>query len=158
MIDFSTIDQSNQTFPVKPPDSTDEQSSNFVTPYKIGSGTQRGTQGVGFSGPKIDSANNRITLGGIVLDGNSNSIIVNQPDGSINGLGLIPGSTTGETGFYAVDATGHLVWKNVIGTQYYYNPADSYNNSIRIGAAPVDSRTGIWVGKIGQNVTSLLGG
>jgi len=142
MADFATI--GNETnFPIAPVSSTEGQSSDYVIPYKLGSGTQRGTQGVGFSGPKIDSANNRILL-------------TNSANGSQIGIGVIPG--TNEFGFFTLDSTGRLIWKSVDATQSFYNPVDSYNNSIILGFAPTDKRSGLWIGKLGQIVRTLLGG
>jgi hypothetical protein len=143
MVEFASID-GGTSYPTAPVDSTTGQSSDYVTPYKLGTGIQRGTQGVGFSGPKIDSANNRILL-------------TNSADGSQLGIGIIPGATN-EFGFFTLDSKGKLIWKSVNGTQSFYNPIDNYNNSIILGFAPTDKRSGLWIGKIGQIVKTLLGG
>lgn len=155
MLDYKTIPGSGK-YPTNQPSSTSDQSSNFITPFKVNTGTMRGTQGVGFTGPLIDSANNRITVGGITLDGNTSSISVTATDGSVQGIGIIPNTT--QTGFYSVDSSGNLIFKIVNGTLYFYNPVDSYNNNIIIGRAPTDNRTGIWVAKLGQSALTLLGG
>lgn len=77
-------------------------------------------------------------------------------DGSKITLGSIANSNDFGIAFY--DATGNMVGKIVAGTYYFYDPTDSYRNRIRIGSAPDDKRTGVWVSKTGNNVTSLLGG
>ncbi len=158
MAKFSTISGDGESYPKVSYDGQEDQSYGFNPAFKLQTGNTRGTQTVGYGNVKIDGANNQITVGGITLDGNTNTITSKQSDGSINGFGVIPGSITGETGFFAVDKTGTLVWKNVIGTQSYYNPVDNYNNSIIIGGSPDDGRTGIWVSKPGLNTRTLLGG
>lgn len=157
MLDFARIGD-NSSSPAQSYEGQEDQSYGFLNAFKLQTGNTRGTQTVGYGSVKIDGANNRIVLGGITLDGNTGAITTTQTDGSINGLGPIPGSKSGEVGFYAVDKSGNLVWKNVIGTQSYYNPTDGYKNSILIGGAPGDGRTGIWVGRTGNSVDTLLGG
>ncbi len=110
--DFALL---NPSEPKGPSDSGQGQQNNsagFMFPYKLASGIMQGTQGVGFSGPQIDPDNNRITVGNIVLDGRTNTITVTNADGSSNGIGLIPGTTT-EYGFFSTDIDGQLVWKKV---------------------------------------------
>lgn len=82
--------------------------------------------------------------------------IITSTDGSKILLGNLPNSTDFGIAFY--DPTGNMVGKIVGGTYFFYNPVDSYRNSIRIGNAPGDKRTGIWTAKTGNDVTTLLGG
>jgi len=143
MADFARINKNDETYPKRSYDGGENQSYGFNPAFKLQTGNTRGTQSVGYGGAKIDGANNRI-------------VVTNPMDGTSLGMGTIPGSD--EFGFFALDANGVLIYKNVNGTQSYYNPVDSFNNSILIGAAPDDGRTGIWTGEIGQDVNELLGG
>lgn len=120
----------------------DDQSYGFQPAFKLQTGNLRGTQGVGYGGVQIDGANNRI--------------IIKNTDGTSIGLGTIPGTT--KFGFFSLNTGGQLIYSNVNGTQTYYNPVDSYNPSILMGGSPDNGRTGIWTGKVGQNVITLLGG
>lgn len=112
-------------------------SADFMLPYKMNSGTMRGTQNVG-TGPKIDSANNRITL-------------TNSVDGSSVGIGTIPGSTTNEFGFFSLDSSGNVVMKIVNGTWYVYD-LSSGKNVMQTGKLP-DSTYGWAVAASGKNVS-----
>lgn len=142
MAEFAKIGK-NTGYPSKSYDGQEDQSYGFQPAFKLQTGNTRGTQTVGYGGAKIDGANNRI-------------IITNPTDGTSIGLGLIPDSD--EFGFFSLDAEGRVIYKNIGGTQYYYNPVDDLNNSIIIGGAPDDGRTGIWTGRVGENVSALLGG
>ena len=141
--DFARLPNSGRTYPIKNYDGQENQSYNFLDARKVQTGNTRGTQTVGYGGAKIDGANNRI-------------IITNPSDNTSIGLGEIPGTTN--FGFFSLDSSGNIIYKNVSGTQTYYNPVDNLNPAIIIGGAPDDGRTGIWVAKVGQNVIELLGG
>lgn len=108
-----------------------------VLPRQLSTGSTRGVQTVGYGDTKIDGSNNRITIG--------------TPDGGQIGMGSIPGSTTNEYGFFALDSTGAIVWKQVGPTTYVYNPQDGYVNVTQGGILP-DSSGGFVVAKPGQNV------
>lgn len=115
-----------------------------VLPRQLSTGSTRGTQTVGYGGAKIDGTNNRF-------------VVTNSVDGTSIGLGNIPG-TLNEFGFFSLNDQGVLIYKNVNGTQTYYNPNDNYNPSILLGSAPDDGRTGEWITKPGKNVIEELGG
>lgn len=142
MAEFARL-RTGDGYPRKDYSASEDQSYGFTPAYKLQTGNLRGTQTVGYGGAKIDGANNRI-------------IVTNPDDNTSIGLGTIPG-TTNEFGFFALNDNDELVYKNVMGTQYYYNPQDELNNSIIIGGAPDDGRTGIWVGRDDENVDELLG-
>lgn len=82
--------------------------------------------------------------------------LISSGDGSRIALGAIPG--TDEFGIALFDAAGKMVRKIVATNDSFYNPVDNYNNSIRLGGAPSDGHTGIWVAKAGNVVSTLLGG
>lgn len=92
-----------------------------ILPRQLSTGTLRGTQNVGYGSVKIDGSNNRITIG--------------DNDGSSIGMGSIPGFPD-ETGFFALDTTGTIVWKQLGPTTYVYNPQDSYHNVTQSGILP----------------------
>lgn len=121
-----------------------------TVPRTVSTGIMRGTQGVGTGGTKIDSSNNRITLGNsIVLDGNSESITVTNTDGTVVGMGLIPDST--DFGFYGTYPNGNLAFKYVNGTWFYYDPT-SQLNYMQNGLLP--DGTGGWsIAQQGYNVS-----
>lgn len=130
-------------------DGQGDDSAGFVTPYKVNSGSLRGTQTVGHGSTQIDSANNRIVLGNIILDGNSGTITTTNSDGSSVGMGLIPG-TVAEFGFFATDANGSLVWKRVGPTGFTYDLINA-KNILQDGKLP-DGTYG-WVSAVsGKNV------
>lgn len=131
----------------------DGGSAGFVTPYKLATGIMRGTQGVGNSGPQIDSANNRITVGNIVLDGDTNTITTTNDDGSTNGIGLIPGSLT-EHGFFATDTAGNVVWKQVGPTGTIHDVTND-KGVILDGKLP-DGTYGSVMAKTGVEVTGVF--
>jgi hypothetical protein len=141
MIDFARIDGTGDPYPTKPVDSTDGQSSDFITPFKINSGTQRGIQGVGFTGPVIDNAHNRIT-------------ITNPADKTSIGMGIIPGTTTNEFGFFSLDSNGNVVMKIVNGTRYVYD-LNTNKNIMQDGKLP-DGTYGWFVAAPGQNVADAI--
>jgi hypothetical protein len=113
-------------------------SVGFVQPYLLQSGNMRGTQTVGFGNTKIDSANNRI-------------IITNSVDNSQIGIGTVPGSTTGEFGFFSLDSNSNLIMKIVGPTQFVYDLTTN-KNIIQIGRLP-DGSYGMAVAKSGFNVS-----
>ena len=69
---------------------------------------------MGYGGAKIDGANNRI-------------VITNPADNTSIGMGIIPGSTTNEFGFFALDEDGNVIMKIVNGTRYIYDPTTDKN-------------------------------
>lgn len=107
-----------------------------VLPRQVSTGIMRGTQGVGTGGVKIDSANNRITLGSIILDGNTNTITVENDDGSTVGLGPIP--DTSDFGFFATDTEGNVVQK-IVGPTRTINDIENGVGRILDGKLPDDT-------------------
>jgi len=114
-----------------------------VLPRQLSTGTTRGTQTVGYGNAKIDGSNNVISVGSTV---------------GTQGIGSIPNGTNtrNEYGFWQTNQAEKIIYKQVQGTSLYFNPLDSYNNSIREGFAPDDGRPGIWVAKKGYDATELL--
>ena len=114
-----------------------------VLPRQLSTGTTRGTQRVGYGDALIDGSNNIISVG--------------STDGT-QGIGSIPNTTntTNEYGFFQTNSANKIIYKQVQGTQLYYNPNDNYLNSIRMGFAPIGGRTGIWVAKPGKDATAIL--
>ncbi len=152
--DFALL---NPSEPKGPSDSGQGQQNNsagFMFPYKLASGIMQGTQGVGFSGPQIDPDNNRITVGNIVLDGNTNTIYTENTDGSRVGMGVIPG-TTDEFGQFATDADGTLLIKIVGGTIYTYN-GDTGANVVQISKL-TNGAWGAAFAKDGEDLVDALG-
>lgn len=87
---------------------------------------------------------------GIVIDGKNNRITLTSADGSVSGLGVIPGDAS-SFGFFNTDSTGAVVLKIVQGTKYVYNPDDSYNNITQDGLLP-DGSGGFAVAKATYDV------
>lgn len=112
-----------------------------ILPRQLSSGSTRGTQTVGYGNTKIDGTNNTITIAG--------------PDGSVVGMGAIPGSTTNEYGFFTLDTGGNLILKIVGGTIYVYDPANDYVNVEQNGLLP-DGSGGLAVAKPGENVADAF--
>lgn len=112
-----------------------------IIPRQLSTGTLRGTQSVGYGNTKIDSSNNRITF--------------SAADGSVVGMGAIPGSTTNEYGFFSLDTSGKLIMKIVNGTKYVYDPQNNYVNITQDGLLP-DGSGGFVAAKPGVDVTSLF--
>jgi len=92
-----------------------------VLPRQLSTGSSRGVQKVGYGNVNIDGSNNRITIG--------------DTDGSSIGMGSVP-DNSGDVGFFSLDSTGTLVWKQVGPTSYVYNPQDSYHNVEQNGILP----------------------
>lgn len=111
-----------------------------VLPRQLSTGTMRGTQNVGYGGVKIDGSNNRITIG--------------APDGSSIGMGAIPGSTTNEFGFFALNTDGKVVMKIVNGT-WYVNDLTTDKNIMQSGKLP-NASYGWAVAKAGKNVADIF--
>lgn len=82
MADFAQISSNEPNYPTNPPPS--DSSANFLTPYKIGSGTQRGVQMIG--GPNLlsDSADTRI----LVKDSSNTRVIMGRIGTGVNDYGL----------------------------------------------------------------------
>lgn len=111
-----------------------------VLPRQLSTGSTRGTQTVGYGTVKIDGSNNRITIG--------------DTDGSSIGMGSVP-TTASDTGFFALDISGKLVWKQVGPTSYTFDPTHSYTNNLQLGLLP-DGSTGMVSAKAGVSVASLF--
>lgn len=107
-----------------------------VLPRQLSTGTLRGTQSVGYGNTKIDGSNNRITIG--------------TPDGGQIGMGAIPGSTSNEYGFFALDVNGNVIMKIVGGTWFVDNPTQNLN-VMQSGVLP-DGNIGWAVAAPGYNV------
>lgn len=129
-------------------------SAGFMFPYRLASGVMSGVQGVGFGGVNIDSNNNRITVGNIVLDGNTNTIYTEHTDSSKVGIGIIP-DTTNEFGFFSTDSDGTLLIKIVGGTIYTYHP-DTGVNIVQISKL-TNGRYGAAFAKDGEDLVDALG-
>lgn len=170
------------------------QQSNIsrTLPRQISSGALRGTQNVGYGNVKIDGSNNTIvlgasagsgTVGSIVLDGNTstiivseniningstNAIIVTNTDGSKVGMGKIPNSS--EFGFFSVNSSGKMTYKLVNAIQYFYDENGNLIQKVQTGTTYVynptdgfvnvtqagllpDGSGGFVVAKPGQNVS-----
>lgn len=102
-------------------------SAGFLAPYKLASGSLRGTQIVGFGGVKIDGANNRITLGSTTkasgevqeavvgkLNANSTTdqsfgLKVFDASGAYISIGILP---DGFLGIQLVDKNGNEVMRS----------------------------------------------
>lgn len=128
----------NTSYPKEFHEGDTDQSAGFMQPYLLQSGNMRGTQTVGFGGTKIDGANNRI-------------IITNSVDGSQIGIGTIPGSTTGEFGFFSLDNDGNVIMKIVNGTRSIFDLSDN-KIIIQDGKLP-DASYGFAIAKSGFNVS-----
>ncbi len=128
-------------------------SAGFTFPYRMASGIMQGTQQVGFGGVNIDPNNNRITVGNIVLDGNTNTIYTANDDGSKAGIGVIPGTTT-EFGFFATDESGEVVWKQVGPTSTIYDLVN--DKGIILSGKLLDGTYGSVIAKTGSEVTGLF--
>lgn len=106
-------------------DASIEDSYNVGTrilPRQISTGSTRGTQKVGYGSTEIDGSNNRI-------------VITNPADNTSVGIGTIPGSTTNEFGFFALDENGEVVMKIVGPTRYIYD-LDNDKNVMQDGKLP----------------------
>lgn len=114
-----------------------DQSYGFQPAFKLQTGNTRGTQIVGYGGAKIDGANNRI-------------VVTNPADGTSVGMGIIPGSTTNEFGFFTLNSAGQVVEKTINGTRYIYNPTTG-KNVLQDGKLP-DATYGWAVAADGFNV------
>lgn len=112
-----------------------------VLPRQLSTGSTRGTQTVGYGTTKIDGTNNTITIG--------------ASDGSTIGMGAIPGSTTGEFGFFSLDANGKLIMKIVNGTKYVFDPSNNYVNITQDGLLP-DGSGGFVSAKPGIDVSEAF--
>lgn len=114
-----------------------EAAYDRVLPRQVSSGALRGTQRVGYGSTEIDGSNNRITIS-------------NPADGTSVGIGSIPGSLTGEFGFFSLDADGNLIMKIVNGTWYVYDITND-KNVMQSGKLP-DATYGWAVANAGNNV------
>lgn len=123
MTDFSNLGN-NQSIPFTG-DSVADNALELSNPDSVLAGQLRGTQNVGSNGAQIDSANNRITL-------------TNPATGAVVGIGAIPGSTTGEFGFFSQDSSGNLIFK-IVGPTFYVYDATTSKNVIQMGKLPDNS-------------------
>lgn len=105
-----------------------------IYPRQLSTGSLRGTQTVGYGNTQIDGTNNRV--------------VITAPDGSVLGMGNIPG--TKEYGFFSLDASGNLSMKIVKGTMYAYDPTTN-KNSFQAGILP-DGTGGAAGANTGYNV------
>lgn len=108
-----------------------------ILPRQLSTGTLRGTQSVGYGNTKIDGSNNRITIG--------------TPDGGQIGIGAIPGSTTNEYGFFALDSNNNVIMK-IVGPTWFVDNPDDGTNVMQSGELP-DGTYGWAVAKTGKNVS-----
>lgn len=127
-----------------------------VLPRQVSTGSLRGTQSVGYGTTKIDGSNNTITVGdSILLDGNSDVINVTSNDKSQLGMGTIPGAAnSGQSGFYAVNAAGKLIFKIVNGILYMYDGTSGIN-TLQMGALS-NGTTNLAIAKPGNDVQTAL--
>jgi hypothetical protein len=135
------------------PDVPMESLYQRILPRQMSTGMLRGTQEVGSGGVKIDSANNRITVGNILLDGNTDTISTENSDGSKVGMGLIPG-TTNEFGQFSTDSDGNVVWSQVGPTGKITDVANS-KGIILDGKLP-DGTYGSVMAKVGTEVEDVF--
>lgn len=142
-LDFAKAPGGTDTYPKKSFDGQEDQSYGFQPAFKLQTGNTRGVQTVGYGGAKIDGANNRI-------------VVTNSGDGSSIGMGIIPGSTTNEFGFFALDSNGNVVMKIVDGTRYVYD-LQTNKNIMQDGELP-DSTYGLVVAKEGFDVSEVFSG
>lgn len=146
MNDKDIVDPTGSSYNLAHPTSVDSadlprMDLERTLPRQLSTGSMRGTQTVGYGSTKIDGSNNTITIG--------------APDGSTIGMGAIPGSLTGEYGFFSLDSLGNLIMKIVNGTKYVYNPADDYVNVTQDGLLP-DGSGGFVAAKPGDNVADAF--
>lgn len=139
MTDFSNLSD-NQSMPSSG-STVEDNALGLSNPDSMLAGQLRGTQNVGSGGAQIDSANNRIT-------------VTSAADGSVIGLGNIPGSTTNEFGFFSEDNKGNMIFKIVGGTMFVYDPSNNYTNIVQTGLLP-DGSGGITSADPGTNVSDL---
>lgn len=142
MSDFSTIggNSAQLTAPVGP--TTTPNALDLSVPDSMLGGTMRATQNIGTGGPQIDSANNRILL-------------TNSTDGSSIGMGTIPGSTTGEFGFFALDKSGNVIMKIVNGNLFMLDPTANNITRVELGLLP-DGTYNLATSKPGQDLLTAF--
>lgn len=126
MAEFSTIDTTQDNIPIAVA-LPQENALNLTQPQSILSGNMAGVQQAG------------------------NFIIQNPVDKSKIGFGAIPGSTTGEYGFFVINSSGNLIMKIVNGTWYVYDLTNN-KNVMQSGKLP-DQTFGWAVATTGKNVT-----
>jgi len=131
----------SESYPKRDFDGGEDQSYGFNPAYKLQTGNTRGTQTVGYGGAKIDGANNRI-------------VITNSIDSTSIGMGIIPGSTTNEFGFFSLNASGEVIMKIINGTRYVYRPTNG-ENFLQDGILP-DGSGGFIITKSGSEVEDVF--
>lgn len=142
--------------------------SNYTYPYKISSGTMRGTQNVGAGGAQVDSANNRIVLNRISSSSNSSaSATVGQPitksptdqsfglnvtdvNGNTLSVGILPDGTLG---LLFTDSSGFVLRKITFDQDNFYDKVNNVN-IMRSGALP--DKTYGWV--VAANAKNVVDG
>jgi hypothetical protein len=139
-LDFARLGGS-ESYPKRDFDGQEDQSYGFQPAFKLQTGNTRGTQTVGYGGAKIDGANNRI-------------VITNPADGTSIGMGIIPGTTANEFGFFSLNEEGGLVMKIVNGTLYIYD-LENDKNIMQTGKLP-DGSYGSVVAKEGIEVEDVF--
>lgn len=119
---------------------------------QILSGNIRGTQNITGAITITDPNTNQQNIS---IDGSAQAITVENTDGSIVGMGLVPdGSNT--FGFFTLNSNGQLLMKIVGSTIYTYDLTQTPAvNNMQLLKLP-DNTYGIAVAKTGQSVASLF--
>lgn len=142
---------------------TKNNGAGFITPYKVNSGVQRGTQIIANTdGSKIllGKIPNTNSFGIAFYDANGNllstQIGATSSDYDATGHkrvdnGLLP---TGEYGTAYYDSAGNMIQKIVGGTTFIYDPSNNYTNIVQTGLLP-DGSGGITSADPGTNVDDL---
>jgi hypothetical protein len=126
---FASLDLNEPNIPYTP-STTSDNALGLNNPDGILTGSMRGTQ-------------------------QANQFIATNPaDKSRVGIGLIPGSTTGEYGFFVIDASNNIIQKIVSATRSVYDIANN-KNVIQDGKLP-DNTYGYAVAKTGKNVSDIF--
>lgn len=145
----------NTNYPLElsAPSGNGNNSAGFIQPYKVGSGSMRGTQIVGFGNVKIDGANNRIVLdstgnfgsplnveallGKLSTDTGDQSFGFKITD--INGMSLTLGILNdGSLGMSITDRDGFLLFKlsGAAGGTWDWYDKNNNTNTMRAGPLP----------------------
>lgn len=95
-----------------------------------------------------------IRIGGnqnIKISGKDQQITLTGNDGSVVGIGAIPGNP-GQNGFFSLDANGNLVLKIILGTFYIY---DGTLDRMQAGVLP-DGSINVAISKEGDSVANAF--
>jgi hypothetical protein len=126
---FASLDLNEPNIPYTP-STTSDNALGLNNPDGILTGSMRGTQ-------------------------QANQFIATNPaDKTRIGMGLIPGSTTSEYGFFVIDAANNVIMKIVNTTRYVYDIANN-KNVMQDGKLP-DNTYGYAVAKTGKNVSDIF--